>query len=56
MTLDKARELLKTQLAFGSDYNRNAAKLILAEVQCEHWHGRDGSIDQEIRFGKDIQV
>ena len=36
MTLDKAPELLKTQLAFGSGYNRNAAKLILAEVQREH--------------------
>jgi len=36
MTLDKARELIGTQLAFGSGYNRNATRLILAEVQREH--------------------
>jgi hypothetical protein len=36
MTLDKARELIKVQISFGSGYNRNAAKLILAEVQKEH--------------------
>jgi len=36
MTLDKARQLLQTQLDFGSGYNRNAAKLILLEVQKEH--------------------
>ena len=46
MTLDKARELLKTQLAFGSGYNRNAAKLILAEIQREHGQG---GVDQLIR-------
>jgi len=32
MTLDKARELLKVQAGFGGFYNRNSAKLILAEV------------------------
>ncbi|MCG6968267.1 MAG: hypothetical protein LJE85_00735 [Gammaproteobacteria bacterium] len=36
MTLDKACELIKVQISFGSGYNRNAAKLILAEVQKEH--------------------
>jgi len=36
MTLDKAREMLKTQISLGSGYNRNSAKLILAEVQREH--------------------
>ena len=36
MTLDKARELLSMQADFGSGYNRNAARLILAEVQREH--------------------
>jgi hypothetical protein len=46
MTLAKAKELLKTQLAFGSGYNRNAAKLILAEVQREHGQG---AVDQLIR-------
>jgi hypothetical protein len=36
MTLDKARELIEVQLGFGGDYNRNAIRLILAEVQREH--------------------
>jgi hypothetical protein len=33
MTLERARELLKTQVYIGQGYNRNAARLILAEVQ-----------------------
>ena len=36
MTLDKARELITTQLQFGSGYNRNAVRLILGEIQREH--------------------
>jgi hypothetical protein len=36
MTLDKARELIDTQLRFGSGYNRNAVRLILGEVHREH--------------------
>ena len=36
MTLEKARELIATQLRFGGGYNRNAVRLILAEVQREH--------------------
>ena len=36
MTLEKARELLTVQVGFGSGYNRNAARLILAEVMHEH--------------------
>jgi hypothetical protein len=36
MTLEKARELLDVQVTMGSGYNRNAAKLILAEVLREH--------------------
>jgi hypothetical protein len=36
MTLERARELLGVQVGFGSGYNRNAARLILAEVQREH--------------------
>ena len=36
MTLDKARQLLKVQADFGGFYNKNGAKLILAEVQREH--------------------
>jgi hypothetical protein len=39
MTLNKAKEYLAVQAdlgSTGSGYNRNAAKLILAEVQKEH--------------------
>jgi hypothetical protein len=36
MTLDKARDLITTQLGFGGGYNRNAVRLILGEVQREH--------------------
>ena len=46
MTLNKARELITTQLQFGGGYNRNAVRLILAEIQREH--GQAG-VDQLIR-------
>lgn len=36
MTLDKARQLLQVQADFGGGYNRNSARLILAEVVREH--------------------
>ncbi len=36
MTLDKAREMLETQVTLGSGYNRNSAKLIMGEVMREH--------------------
>lgn len=36
MTLEKARQLLATQASFGSGYQRNGARLILAEVAKEH--------------------
>ena len=36
MNLEKAHELLAVQASLGGGYNRNAAKLILAEVQREH--------------------
>jgi hypothetical protein len=36
MTLERARELLKVQADFGGFYNKNGAKLILAEVSREH--------------------
>jgi hypothetical protein len=36
MTLEKARELLAVQVRLGGGYNRNAARLILAEVFREH--------------------
>ena len=36
MTLDKACELLAVQANLGGGYNRNGARLILAEVAREH--------------------
>lgn len=36
MTLEKARELPAVQVQMGGGYNRNAARLILAEVLREH--------------------
>lgn len=46
MTLEKARELLAVQANMGGGYNRNGARLILAEVQREH--GQD-SVNRLIR-------
>jgi len=36
MTLDRARQLLETQAGFGGGYNRQGARLILADVAREH--------------------
>jgi len=36
VTLDKARELIRAQLAFGGGYNRNAVRIILSEILREH--------------------
>lgn len=46
MTLEKARELISVQASMGGGYNRNGAKLILAEVQREHGQV---AVDQIIR-------
>ena len=46
MTLEKAHELLQVQISLGSGYNRNSAKLILAEVQREHGQA---AVDKLIR-------
>lgn len=46
MTLDKARELIEVQLSFGGGYNRNAVRLILAEISIEHGQG---AVDRLIR-------
>ncbi len=45
MTIDKARELLQTQVSMGGGYNRNSAKLILAEI--DKFHGQT-AVDQLI--------
>ena len=36
MTPQPAQELIEQQLQFGNGYNRNAVRLILADVQREH--------------------
>ena len=46
MTLEKARELLLTHITMGSGYNRQAARLVMAEVMREHGQG---AVDQLIR-------
>ena len=43
MTHERARELISQQLAFGGGYNRNAVRLLLAEVQRKHGQA---SVDQ----------
>jgi hypothetical protein len=52
MTLDKARELISTQLQFGSGYNRNAVRLILGEVQREHGQQAVDSLIRELDLEK----
>ena len=46
MTLDKAKELLQTQISLGGGYNRNSAKIILADIQREHGQS---AVDRLIR-------
>ena len=59
MTLEKARQLLGTQVSFGGGYNRNGARLILAEVTKEHGQAaadaliREFRLDELFGFGKD---
>ncbi len=36
MTLDRARQLLETQVGFGGGYNRHGTRLILADVAREY--------------------
>jgi hypothetical protein len=50
MTLDKARELLAVQAGFGGGYNRNGARLILAEVVREHGQVAADRLIRELRL------
>ena len=50
MTLEKARQLLATQVSFGGGYNRNAARLILAEVTKEHGQTATDELIREFRL------
>ena len=51
MTLEKARELLGTQVNFGGGYNRQGARLILADVAREHGQAAADALIRE--FGLD---
>lgn len=50
MTLEKARQLLLVQKGFGSGYNRNGARLILAEVAREHGQDCADQLVRELRL------
>jgi hypothetical protein len=50
MTLERARELIGIQLQFGGGYNRNAARLILGEVQREHGQGAVDDLIRELNL------
>lgn len=51
MTLEKARQLLATQVSFGGGYNRNGARLIIADVIREHGQAAADALIRE--FGLD---
>lgn len=50
MTIDKARELLRTQVAFGGGYNRHGAKLILEDVRREHGDAAADALIRELEL------
>ena len=50
MTLEKARELLSVQASMGGGYNRNGARLILAEIQQDHGQAAVDSLIREFDF------
>ncbi len=50
MTIDRARELLTIQIELGGGYNRNSAKLILAEVEKEHGQSAVDGLIRELNL------
>ena len=50
MTLEKARQLLGTQVSFGGGYNRNGARLIIADVAKEHGQAEADALIREFRL------
>ena len=50
MTLERARELLAKQAAFGGGYQRNGARLVLAEVGREHGQAAVDALIRELRL------
>ena len=56
MTLEKARQLLEVQAGFGSGYNRNGARLVLAEVAREHGRAAAERLVRELRLGETLGI
>jgi hypothetical protein len=52
MTLEKARQLLGTQISFGGGYNRQGARLILADVVKEHGQAAADALIREFRLDR----
>lgn len=50
MTLERARQLLRTQASFGGGYNRQGARLILAEVAREHGQAAVDGLIRELEL------
>jgi hypothetical protein len=48
MTLERARDLLRRQVEFGGGYQRNGARLILAEVGREHGQAAVDALIREL--------
>ncbi len=52
MTLERAREIIAQQLQFGGGYNRNAVRLLLAEIQREHGQAAVDTLIRELDLGQ----
>ena len=52
MTLEKARQLLGAQVSFGGGYNRQGARLILADVVKEHGQPAADALIREFRLDR----
>jgi hypothetical protein len=50
MTLEKAHQLLATQVSFGGGYNRNGARLMLADVAKERGQAAADVLIREFRL------
>jgi hypothetical protein len=56
MTLERARQLLEVQAGFGGGYNRNGARLILAEVVREHGPEAADALIRELRLTEALGI
>lgn len=50
MMIERARQLLGTQVSFGGGYNRQGARLILADVAREHGQAAADALIREFRL------